>query len=61
MTLPPHELGWEQVDTAAILAAIGRELRSEQELTRLEALRWVHFLLLKAQAQVREAGARGSG
>ena len=27
--------------------------RCDQEATRLEALRWVHFLLLKAQTQVR--------
>lgn len=52
LTLPPHEQGWEQVDVGAMLATIGRELRSDQEATRLEALRWVHFLLLKAQTQV---------
>ena len=29
-------------------------MRSEQEPTRLEALRWIHFLLQRAQAQVLE-------
>ena len=49
-----------QVDTAALLQAISRELRSEQEPTRLEALRWVHFLLVRSQSQVC-AGKAGHG
>jgi hypothetical protein len=58
LALQPNEQGWERVDTGAILATIGRELRSEAEPTRLEALRWVHFLLHRAQAQV---GVPGPG
>lgn len=39
--------GGQKVDTAAVLAVISREIRSEQEPTRLEALRWIHFLLVR--------------
>lgn len=39
--------GGQAVDTAAVLAVISREIRSEQEPTRLEALRWIHFLLVR--------------
>jgi vacuole morphology and inheritance protein 14 len=41
------------VDTAAVLAVISREVRgAAQEATRLEALRWVHFLLVRNEAEV---------
>ena len=44
---------WRSVDTTAVLGAVvGRELRSDQERTRLEALHWVSFLLGQVQAQV---------
>lgn len=39
--------GGARVDTAAVLAVIGREVASEQEPTRLEALRWITFLLVR--------------
>ena len=40
------------VNTAAVLEVVGREVRSPQEATRLEALRWVHFLLVRNEAEV---------
>jgi len=30
-----------------VLAVVTEEIRSEQEATRLEALRWIHFLLVR--------------
>ena len=39
LDLQPCEEGGK-VDTTAVLAVISREIRSEQEPTRLEALRW---------------------
>jgi len=35
-----------------LLAVVGRELRAEQQATRLEALAWLRFLLVHAPAQV---------
>lgn len=52
LELQPGDEGGTAVDTAAVLAVISRELRSEQEPTRLEALRWISFLLV--------GGGRGS-
>ncbi len=48
LELQPGDEGGTAVDTAAVLAVISRELRSEQEPTRLEALRWISFLLVGA-------------
>ncbi|GAX78869.1 hypothetical protein CEUSTIGMA_g6308.t1 [Chlamydomonas eustigma] len=52
LSLP--DTAWATVDTAAILSSLGRELKSEQEPTRLEALKWVNFLLHRVQVQVLE-------
>eukprot|EP00775_Hariotina_reticulata_P005343 gene5343-5580_t len=41
-----------KVEVAPVLAIISRELRSEQEPTRLEALRWIHFLLVRNEDEV---------
>ncbi|KAG2488883.1 hypothetical protein HYH03_012677 [Edaphochlamys debaryana] len=46
------------MDMGAILATVILELRSEMEATRLEALRWLHFLLASAQALVLEEVGR---
>ncbi len=54
LELQPGDEGGTAVDTAAVLAVISRELRSEQEPTRLEALRWISFLLVGG-------GSRGCG
>ncbi|GFR44339.1 hypothetical protein Agub_g5555, partial [Astrephomene gubernaculifera] len=37
------------IDMAAILGTVILEMKSEMEATRLEALRWLHFLLARAQ------------
>ncbi|KAG1654361.1 hypothetical protein FOA52_011295 [Chlamydomonas sp. UWO 241] len=53
LSVAPHPLlGWSSVDVPAILGALARELRSDAEPSRLEALRWVHVLLSRAQGQV---------
>ncbi|KXZ45904.1 hypothetical protein GPECTOR_49g488 [Gonium pectorale] len=46
------------VDMGAILGTVILEMRSEMEPTRLEALRWLHFLLARAQALVLEQVGR---
>lgn len=52
LNLQTPDEGGGHVDTAAILNTISRELRSEQEPTRLEALRWIHFLLVRNEDEV---------
>ncbi|EFJ46562.1 hypothetical protein VOLCADRAFT_62382 [Volvox carteri f. nagariensis] len=46
------------LDMAAILGTVIVEMRSEMEATRLEALRWLHFLLARAQELVLEQVGR---
>ncbi|KAG2433054.1 hypothetical protein HYH02_012758 [Chlamydomonas schloesseri] len=46
------------IDMAAILGTVILEMRSEMEATRLEALRWLHFLLARAQELVLEQVGR---
>ncbi|KAG2435963.1 hypothetical protein HXX76_007157 [Chlamydomonas incerta] len=46
------------IDMAAILGTVILEMRSEMEATRLEALRWLHFLLARAQDLVLEQVGR---
>ncbi|GLC41783.1 hypothetical protein PLESTM_001239100 [Pleodorina starrii] len=46
------------LDMAAILGTVILEMRSEMEATRLEALRWLHFLLARAQGLVLEQVGR---
>lgn len=41
-----------QVDMGAILGTVILEMRSELEPTRLEAMRWLHFMLARAQELV---------
>lgn len=52
LNLEPTEELPHPVDTAAILETVSREIRSEQEPTRLEALRWIHFLLVRNEDEV---------
>jgi hypothetical protein len=39
-----------RMGAAAVLSVVSAELRSEKEPTRLEALRWIHFLLERCAA-----------
>ncbi|GIL89811.1 hypothetical protein Vretimale_16501 [Volvox reticuliferus] len=48
----------EKLDIPAILGTVILEMRSEMEATRLEALRWLHFLLARAQELVLEQVGR---
>lgn len=59
LNLRPGDEGGRRVSTGTVLDVISRELRSEQEPTRLEALRWVHFLLVRCGGPAaRAAGQR---
>ena len=42
----------DAVSLEAVLKAVSNELRSDQEPTRLEALRWVQVLLRQSKAEV---------
>eukprot|EP00198_Chlamydomonas_reinhardtii_P009884 XP_001699221.1 predicted protein [Chlamydomonas reinhardtii] len=53
----PHGI-ISSIDMAAILGTVILEMRSEMEATRLEALRWLHFLLARAQDLVLEQVGR---
>ncbi|GLI67554.1 hypothetical protein VaNZ11_011781 [Volvox africanus] len=46
------------LDIPAILGTVTLEMRSEMEATRLEALRWLHFLLARTQELVLEQVGR---
>ncbi|WIA13429.1 hypothetical protein OEZ85_007009 [Tetradesmus obliquus] len=52
LNLQPYAEQAVKVEVGPVLAIISRELRSEQEPTRLEALRWIHFLLVRNEDEV---------
>lgn len=55
LTQAPTDDGASQLDVLKVLEAVSKELLSDQEPTRLEALRWVHFLLQRNTAAVLDA------